>query len=270
MRKIKTGKIKLKDIKHIENSRLRDVDEVSDMMQDIEQRGLLQSIGIRITDNALIHGNLRVRAYEKLGHEEIDCDFFDDMTDEDLLMANLAENMKRRNIGSIEIGRICKILKEKGMTASEIAIKLAVSVSRVKSSIKAYDITAGTPFEKLIVFGKLGPGIKGISESILWKISNSLTRSKRLTKDDWNILLNAVEQGKITTEHISMLRKILASEKNMSINRALDILEHCKILHIWFHLNDKEFNKAMKEEKFGNEAEFIRHIIRQYNPNLLF
>ena len=67
MKKIKSGKILLKNIKHIENSRLRDLNEVSDLMQDIEQRGLLQPIAIRMSDNALIFGNRRVKAYEKLG-----------------------------------------------------------------------------------------------------------------------------------------------------------------------------------------------------------
>jgi len=54
MKKINVGTIKLKDIKHIENSRMRNVDEVSDLMVDIEQRGLMQPVGIRVEDNALI------------------------------------------------------------------------------------------------------------------------------------------------------------------------------------------------------------------------
>lgn len=134
MKKIKTDTIKLKDIKHIENSRLRGKDDVSDLMIDIEQRGLIQNVGIREGDNALIFGNRRVKAFEKLGYEEIQADFYRDLTDEELLIMNLAENIKRKNIGSIEIGRICLILNDKGLTNTEIAAKLGIQSSRVRSA----------------------------------------------------------------------------------------------------------------------------------------
>ena len=97
MRKIKTGKIKLKDIKHVENSRMREKSDVGDLMHDIEQRGLMQNVGIRISDNALIFGNRRVAAYTKWGYDEVECIFFDDVNDDELLIANLAENLKRKN-----------------------------------------------------------------------------------------------------------------------------------------------------------------------------
>src|SRR3990167_2869964 len=127
MKKVKSEKIKLKDIKHLENSRLRDKDDVSDLMHDIEQRGLLENIGVRLNDNALIFGNRRVKACEKLGYEDILCDYYDDVSDEELLITNLAENLKRRDIGGIEIGRICKLLMQNGMLTTEIAEKLGIS-----------------------------------------------------------------------------------------------------------------------------------------------
>ena len=141
MKKISSGKILLKNIKHIENSRLRDNDDVSDLMGDIEQRGLLERVGIRKQDNALIFGNRRVKAFEKLGYEDIECDYYEEMSDNDLLITNLAENLKRKNIGSIEIGRICKILQNNEMTNSEIAKKLDITKSRVDSAICAYTVT---------------------------------------------------------------------------------------------------------------------------------
>jgi len=268
MNKIRTQLIKLKDIKHIENSRLRDQDEVSDLMHDIEQRGLLENIGIRAEDNALIFGNRRVKAYEKLGYEEIMADFYDDITDEDLLITNLAENIKRRNIGSLEIGRICKILSDKGMTDTEISIKLGIKLSRIKSSIAAYDVTIGTAFEKLIVY-KEGKG-SGIPESLIWKIHNALTKYKKLTRSDWNILLGALERKELTSELITQLRMLFASNSEISVTDALETLKRCKILHIFFHMNNKELNAQMKLDKFNNETEFIKHIIRSYNKDLIF
>jgi len=269
MKKVNSGIIKLKDIKHVENSRIRGQDDVSDLMQDIEQRGLLQNIAVRIKDSALIYGNRRVKAFEKLGYNEISCDFFDDISDEDLLIINLAENLKRKNIGSIEIGRICAILQDKNMTNSEIATRLGISKSRVDSSVSAFRVTLNTPFANLVIFGNKGQH-KGIPETLIWKIQNSLSRARRLSKDDWNQLLRALESGELTVEKISQLRKILISSPELDISKALDVLTKCRICHVWFHFDEKELNTSMKKEKCSTENEFIKLVMRNYNKNLLF
>jgi len=269
LKKTRVGTIRLKDIKHVENSRMRGQDDVADLMQDIEQRGLLENIGIRTKDNALIFGNRRVTAFEKLGYSEIPCDYYDDVSDEELLITNLAENMKRKNIGTIEIGRICKILMDKGMTKSEIAVKLGVDKNRVDSTIKSYNIVIGTPFEKLIVYKELGRSRKGIPEKLLWSLHSALYR-RRPTKRDWDILLSAAEQGKITMAHVSQIRNILSIDQQMDMNKVLDILDKAKVVHTIFHFNHQEFYRAMKKEKIESEKEFLRFIIAKYNKDLLF
>ncbi len=270
MKKIKSGKILLKEIKHIENSRLRGLDDVGDLMQDIEQRGLLQPVAIREVDNALIFGNRRVTAYEKLGYVDIECDFYGEISDDDLLIINLAENLKRKSIGSIEVGRICKILQDKGMTSSEISVKLGISKGRVNSSVSSYNVTLNTPFEKLVMFGEKGSHTKGIPETLIWDIQNSLTRARRLSKQDWEHLLRALETKELTKEKITQLRKIILSNPIISIPDALAVLKKCKVAHIWLHMNLKILNRSMIEEKCGTEVELIRKIIRDYNKKLLF
>lgn len=270
MKRIKTGKIKLKDIKHIENSRLRGQDDVGDLMHDIEQRGLLENIGIRLEDNALIFGNRRVKAYEKLDYTEIEADFYEDLTDEDLLITNLAENIKRKKIGSIEIGRIIKILQGKGLTNTEVSMKLGITLSRTQSAVSAYNITVNTPFEKLVVHGKMGREHKGIPESLIWQVQNSLSRARRLTKNDWNQLLRVLETGELTSEKIGQLRKILLSSPQLPIVEALDVLGRCRVVHVWYHFNNNELCKAMRKEKCVTESEFIRLIMRKYNSDILF
>lgn len=154
MKKSKSGTIAIKKIKHVTNSRIRDNDDVADLMEDIKQRGLLQPVAIRIKDNALIFGNRRVKAYEKLGFKDIECDFYDDVDDNDLLVMNLVENIKRKSIESIEIGRICKMLIDNGMTRNEVAAKLSIPRTRVETVISAYNVAAGTPFESMTIYGK--------------------------------------------------------------------------------------------------------------------
>lgn len=273
MHKVRSGKIKIKDIKHIENSRLREQDDVSDLMYDIENRGLLEPIGIRENDKALIFGNRRTKAYEKLGYEEIECDFFTDLSDEDLLITNLAENIKRRNIGSIEIGRICKMLLEKNMTAQEIAVKLGLNLGRVKSSVASYNVTVNTPFEKLVVFNKLNRKEgRGIPESLIWNIQNQVGRAlhKKITKAQWDILLTAAEQGKLTIKSVSLLRQILAFNKDISLEQALEMLDKTKIIWTPVVVIENEWMKEMRKTKTSSDIELMKIIFDKYNSDLLF
>lgn len=272
MKKIKSGRIKIGNIKHIENSRMREKDDVSDLMQDIEQHGLLEPVGIRESDKALIFGNRRVKAYEKLGYEEIEADFFDDVSDEELLILNLSENIKRKKIGSIEIGRICNMLVERGMTSSEIAVKLGISKSRVRYCITAFKVTIGTPFETLIIEGRGGQAGKGIADGLIWKTQTSLSRAlgKKITKQQWAILLRAMETGKLTTKTVSLLRGILMSTPDKDLNKALDVLDKAKIIYPVLAVNQEEWYKALRLKKISSDIEYIKYLINSDNDKILF
>jgi ParB/RepB/Spo0J family partition protein len=279
MKKVRSGNIKLSKIKHIENSRLRNKDDVADLMTDIKVRGLLAPVGIRTSDNALIYGNRRVKAFENLGYEEIPCEYYDDIDDNELLLTNVVENIKRKDISSIEIGRICKMLVDNGMTKLEIASKLGLAPTRVSSAITAYSVTVGTPFEDLVVFGA-GDGLKGrsryksgtISEGLIWQIQNTLGRvySNKISKNHWNVLLRAAEQGKLNTKNLTTLRGILSLDPNKDLERALSVLDKCRIIYAYISFNDDELARAKKEEKINNDIEFIKHIIKSYNKKLIF
>jgi len=275
MRKVKDENIRLADIKFTENSRLRGKDDVSDLMHDIEQHGLLEPIGVRVSDNSIMFGNRRVKAYDKLGYKEIQCQFFADVTDEDLLILNVVENIKRKSIGSIEIGRMCQLLEKKGMTKSEIAIRLAIKRDRVRSSIAAYNVTRGTPFENLIVHGVFGKqsARKNIPETVIWKIQTTLSRafpSNVITKEHWKILLPAIESGDITTKNVYTLRSILIQDPEKDLVKALDILGKVKVLNAFIPFVDAELRRNMAKVKIESMTEFLRHIIKLYNEKLLF
>lgn len=271
MKKVKSGIILLKDIKYLENSRLRDKGEVSELMEDIQKNGLLQSIGIRTGDRAIIFGNRRVSAYKKLDYKEIRADFFEDVTDEDLIAMNLAENIKRKDINSVEIGRCIKILIDKGLTRMEIASKLVMSPSRVSSSLRSYELAAGTPFAKSITYGKLGAGNSSIGESLVWKVSEAIKVSNRiLSKAEWNIVMKAMEEGLLISGNAATFRTTLINHKDISIVRALEILEKSKVIHINIVLNRKVLSEMMAKAKVDTEVEFIKTIVRKYNRDLFF
>jgi Glu-tRNA(Gln) amidotransferase subunit E-like FAD-binding protein len=156
------------------------------------------------------------------------------------------------------------------MTNTEIAQKLGISKNRVEGSISAYTITKGTKFEEIVNYGNIGAGRKGIPETLIWKIQNSLSRARKLTDADWELLLKKVEEGKINTEHVSELRKILMSDKSLTLKEALDLLGKCRIIAVFFHCNETALNRLMKEEKFNSETEFIKHIVKSYDKDLIF
>jgi ParB/RepB/Spo0J family partition protein len=253
MRKIKYGTISLKDIKKTEDSRLREKADVSDLMHDIEQRGLLEPVGIRKQDNALIYGNRRVKAFENLGYKEIDCIFFGDVSDDDLLISNVAENIKRKDIGSIEIGRIVDILTKRGLSDNEIAERFGITKGRVQRTLSCYKHLKGTPFEQLAVYGSYGAATqrKGIPESLVWQIEMALQKSKRnATKDEWNILLVGAEQGLINSTNISTFRYILLAEPDIDIEKALKYLINSKVTYATFVLDRKTLAKEIQKTKF--------------------
>ncbi len=275
MRKLRDGEIRLIDIKFTENSRLRGKDDVSDLMMDIEQHGLLEPVGIRESDNSLVFGNRRVRAFDKLGYDKISCVFFDDVSDEELLVLNIIENINRASIGSIEIGRICTILESKGMTRGELAVKLGIKRNRVASCITSYNVTKGTAFEKLVEFGQFGSAQNRtkLPETVIWKVQTNLARSfpgNRLTKEHWNILLPAIETGKITSKNIFTLRSILIQDPDKDLVRAIDILNKVKVSNLFISFDETELRKAMASVKMESEVEFVKHIIKGYNSKLLF
>jgi len=272
MRKIKSGTIKLSEIKYLENSRLRENDDVSVLMTDIEQRGLLEPVGIRLKDNALVFGNRRVNAFKKLGYTEIDAVFYDDMSDEELFLANISENIKRKSIGNFEVGRMCDLLTKKNMTKLEIAETLNMTIRKISSLILAYKVTEGTPFWKLITSGDRRKHLEGIPESLIWKIHNSIPRAlgHPLTKNEWNILLEALNNNEITSEHITKLRQVLFANKGMTIENALILLKKCSILHVFFSVDSERLATLMEEEKATNTIEFIKNIIRKYDKRLIF
>ncbi len=271
MRKVKSGLIQLKDIKHMENSRLRNKTEVGSLMEDIKQNGLLQSVGIRKSDNALIFGNRRVSACEKLDYKEINADFFEDVSDSELLILNVAENIKRESIGSVEIGRVVKMLMDKGLTKTEVASKLVMRPSRVNASLKSYEVAAETPFAKIITYGHIGASKSGIAESLVWRVAEAVKRGNRkLSKQEWNVLLSAMENGKITAATVPVFRTVLMNHKDIPISKALDILEQAKVVYSHLVVNRKVLSACMDKEKIDNDVQLIKSIIRKYNKELFF
>ncbi|MEK6881961.1 MAG: ParB/RepB/Spo0J family partition protein [Nanoarchaeota archaeon] len=231
---ISSGEIPIHDIKHIINARFRNQGDVADLIGDIKEHGLLQPVGIRASDNALIYGNRRVEAFEKSGYKLIRCDFYDDMTDIELMAMNIRENDKRKNITSVERGRGIWNMQHQNpnLSLAEIAAMLTMTVQRARILLKVYEVVAGTPYEKYVVQGRKA---QGIPENFVEQCQTTLARTrvnKKLSDRDWNILLEAAKDRKLTLRELAPLKKICYAKPNIQMELAIKMLNKCRVVEV--------------------------------------
>jgi ParB/RepB/Spo0J family partition protein len=131
----------LNKIKLAKNSRLNVSDEeIAGMMQSIKEVGLLQPIGVSKsgTGYEICYGNRRFMACSKLGMKRIPVIIHTNKTEIEGDLKNLTENLQRRNISLSEAGRYMQMLRESGLSAAEIAVRLGVSKSYIQHCLNAF------------------------------------------------------------------------------------------------------------------------------------
>lgn len=139
MREERVVEIPIELIKKLDNSRLRDNDDIAELMEDIKHRGLLQPIGVfQEGEHYIIRfGNRRLECFKKLGYKSIPCIVSDKELDEDSFLAdNVAENLHRKDLTPIEFGKVCLNYKSKGYSISEICAVLSSPKNKVENAIK--------------------------------------------------------------------------------------------------------------------------------------
>lgn len=140
--------------------------DIFSLMSSIERSGLLQPIGAKETpagEYVLMWGHRRLEAMRKLGYRELVVGkhirvFQGDLSEEDFLVTNVVENIQRRDITPIELGRVAYYLnKEKGMSSREIAIRLASPPGRVEEAIRLF-LETPDAYKSEIGYSKGGRG----------------------------------------------------------------------------------------------------------------
>ncbi len=134
-------KVPLNKIKLGRNSRANiDQDELDGLMESIKAIGLLQPIGVVKDGNGytIAYGNRRFLACSKLGLSHIPAIVHSYKKTSEIDIKNLAENVQRKNISLLEVGRYVGLLKGEGLTAGEIAIRLGTSRGYIDTCEKCY------------------------------------------------------------------------------------------------------------------------------------
>lgn len=124
------------------NSRLTvKTEELAGLMQSIKKEGLLQPIGVKKDKSGyqVAYGNRRFLAMSKLGKNHISAVILDKTLHQtDVDIANLAENVQRRNISPVEVGRYIQILKKDKMSYNEMSVRLGASKKYLKDCFSSF------------------------------------------------------------------------------------------------------------------------------------
>ena len=165
------------------NSRLFfDEGEVQRLANSIDQLGLLQPVKVRKNGPfyELVYGHRRVRAARLLGWNKIPAEV-DRLSDEELLVHSLAENMKRQDLTDYEIGLSFSSLHKKfSKTYDEIGALAGCSKQHVSNMVA---MTRLLNEEELRRDPELGSLLLAISEHharLLSRIDNQVGRVKAL------------------------------------------------------------------------------------------
>ena len=99
--------------KNIRNER---DDEIAELADSIEKQGLINPILVQKRDDGkyvVIAGHRRYEAVKRLGLPHIECNVFEDMNEKDIVLAQVAENVQRKNMSAYELVETFEYMKNK-------------------------------------------------------------------------------------------------------------------------------------------------------------
>ena len=161
-------------------------EEIAELAQSIEERGLLQPILVTPRNNRfeIVAGDRRYLAHEKLGRKKIEAKVVE-ADNKDVAIDRATENLQRRDLSPLEEGMIYVNLRDEiHLTVAEIAKKMGKSPGRIERRLCVLRMPES--FQKALHYGKVS---MAVAEE-LWSTPDA-------TKREYFIEL-AVEHG-ITT-----------------------------------------------------------------------
>lgn len=113
-------------------------EKLNELKESIEKNGLLQPIIVKKTVKGyyIIAGERRYRAFELLGRKEIPA-IIKEMTDEEMMVFAVLENLQREDLSALEESESYKNLMDKmSLTQEELAKKLGKSRPYIANSLR--------------------------------------------------------------------------------------------------------------------------------------
>lgn len=122
--------LKLLEMKNIvsgKNIRNEHDDEITELASSIEKQGLINPILVQKRDDGkyeVIAGHRRYEAVKRLGLPHIECNVFEDLSEKDVLLTQLAENVQRKNMSAWELVELFEDMKKRFRLNNENIAKL--------------------------------------------------------------------------------------------------------------------------------------------------
>jgi ParB family chromosome partitioning protein len=254
--------IAIKDINVLDNIRQKPVKEdLAGLMTSIKQNGLMQAIGVKEIDGGyvLLWGYRRLQACKKLGHKLIEAKLFkpedEDMTEEDFLIINAAENVQRKTINAIELGRICSRLREGGLSVTEIAARLSIPKSRVTAATDEFSKVPESFHEKVVMFNH---GTTNKAGKIGMSTTSSILAIKGLSKEQRMEVFHWATTEEKSAEQVRILKGLL--DTGMTLKKAMKEVDNWKICNVKLALRQDVVDDVVK--KFGSERAYVTSYVK--------
>lgn len=115
---------KIMSVKNIRNEHDKDIAELAD---SINRQGLINPITVMSVSGGkyrVIAGHRRLEAVKRLGLPHIECQVLESMSEKDIVLIQLAENVQRKNMSAQELVDVFEELKEKYHMKQNVIAKL--------------------------------------------------------------------------------------------------------------------------------------------------
>jgi ParB/RepB/Spo0J family partition protein len=256
--------VSLNKIKLAKNSRM-DVkaEEIAGLMQSIKSTGLLEPIGIMKAKKGyeILYGNRRFLAYSKLGRKTIPAMIFNPLKQSEKDIMNLTENVQRRGLGLVEVGRYCQLLMKEGLTKNEIAVRLGVSKNYIENCVISFR-KVPPEFRKHVAENRGGflkkPG--DINLSAVKKLS-TVSTSYRLTAAQKKNLYKAAQSKDFIPEKTGEYAKAIKSGHSNPLKK----VQSSRVFSVKLYISDREYDrvydKHITEGPFHSMSEVIANVL---------
>jgi len=235
--------------------------DVSGLMKSIASNGLQHPIGVYETKNKgyiLAYGARRLEAVRKLGWKTIPCIIIpEEFSEENFLTQNTIENIHRQEIAPMELGKVCRMLTDKGYSFSEIAAKFSIPTTRVRDVWEVYK-KVPRRYRELIGFVGRGESNKG---KIPLNVALTILKS-RIPSAQKEELFKYAKQKEFSTRHIHALVKMIRG--GVSVQDAVKNLDKYAVKNIFLTV-DIERLAEIEEQKI-TLTDYVKDIIRGNKP----
>lgn len=263
---MKVERIALDKIVSTENSR-GTIGDLSSLMNSIQQHGLEHPVGVNYDNKGkyqIVYGNRRLQACEKLGWKTIPAVLYTELDDKELLIKNVIENVQRKNITPVEIGRIIEQLSFKGLTIPEISARLDMPASTIRTLFDLYKNFPEEMRNKVIFQGR---GQKKNGKITVAGAAKILTmrHSFGLTRAEQRKIFEHTMVEELNREEIQLISLLM--KDGLTINKAMDRAKQYKVYRLDIVALKEEIKDLASQSKC-TESQYLEQIVYGQKPQL--